>query len=148
MTLSWGYPHHPSPSPEYATTGADGRFAFRVPQAEFGDQSTTVAAAAANRGVGWVEIPDEGKRDDLAVQMVNDDGPITGEVVDLEGKPVAGATVRLMQINAVVGDDLGPWLEAAKGKRGQSYQLEHQYFKKYTIAVPLQVATMPGAVSG
>jgi len=141
MTVAWGYLHRPSPSPEYATSGPDGRFAFRVPKTEFGDQFTTVAAASAHYGVGWATIPADGKRDGLTVQMVSDDGPITGQIVDLEGKPVAGATLRLMQINAAAGDDLGPWLEAAKGKKELSYHLENQYFKRFTIAVPLQAAT-------
>jgi len=141
MTLAWGYPHRPSPSPEYATSAPDGRFAFRVPKAEFDDQFTTIAAAAAHRGVGWVNVPADGKRDGLTVRMVSDDGPITGQVVNLEGKPVAGATLRLMQINAAPGDDLGPWLEAAKRKKELSYNLENQYFKQFTIAVPLQVTS-------
>ena len=141
MTLAWGYPHEPSPSPEYATTGPDGRFQFAVPEAEFEDQSTVVAATAPNYGVGWVKIPPDGKRDDLTIRLADDDVPITGQIVDLEGKPVEGATLRLMQINAAPGEDLGPWLEAVKGKTGLSYELEQQYLKRFTIAVPLQVTT-------
>jgi protocatechuate 3,4-dioxygenase beta subunit len=141
MTLAWGYPHEPAPSPEYATTGPDGRFRFAVPKAEFGDQSTVVAAAAASHGVGWVNVPAGGKRDDLTIQLVDDDVPVTGQVVDLEGKPVPGATLRVMQINAAPGEDLGPWLEAAAAKKGPSLQLEQQYLKRFTIAVPLRATT-------
>src|SRR5262249_14950138 len=65
MTLAWGYPHWPSPSPELATTGAEGRFRFTVPKAQFGDQFTCVAASAVNHGVGWVDVPPDGKKDDL-----------------------------------------------------------------------------------
>jgi RNA polymerase sigma factor (sigma-70 family) len=141
MTLSWGYPHQPAPSPEYARTGSDGRFTFQVSNVEFGEQSATVAAAATGCGVGWVNVPADGKCDDLTIQMVKDDGPINGQIVDLEGKPVAGATLRLMQINSARGDNLGHWLEAAKDKKAQSLELEHRYFDRYTIAVPLQAAT-------
>jgi RNA polymerase sigma factor (sigma-70 family) len=141
MTRAWGYPHHPSPSPAYATTGPDGRFQFTVPKAKFGDESTVVAAAAANHGVGWVRVPPDGKRDDLTLQLVKDDVPITGQIVDLEGKPVPGATVTVMQINAAPGEDLDPFLEAVKGKKGLRLQLEQQYLKRFTIAVPLQVTT-------
>jgi RNA polymerase sigma factor (sigma-70 family) len=141
MTLSWGYPHHPSPSPEYATTAADGRFEFKVPKAEFADQFTVVAAAAANYGVGWVNIPADGKREDLTLQLVTDDVPISGQIVDLQGKPIPGATLTVMQINAAPGEDLGPWLEAAKAKKGLRLRLEHDYLTRYTIAVPLQVTT-------
>jgi protocatechuate 3,4-dioxygenase beta subunit len=141
MTVAWGYPHHPSPSPEYATTGPDGRFQFAVPKAKFGDRLTVVAAAAANYGVGWVDVPADGKRDDLTLRLVEDDVPIMGQIVDLEAKPVPGATLTLMQINAAPGEDLSPWLEAAKGKKGLRYQLEHQHLSRFTIAVPLQVTT-------
>jgi RNA polymerase sigma factor (sigma-70 family) len=141
MTLAWGYPHEPSPSPEYATTGPDGRFRFAVPEAEFGDQYTVVAATAPNYGAGWVAVPALGQRDDLTIRLVEDDVPITGQIIDLEGQPVPGATLRLMQINAAPGEDLGPWLEAVKAKKGERLALEQRYLKRFTIAVPLQVTT-------
>jgi hypothetical protein len=141
MTPAWGYPHGPSPSPEYATTGPDGRFQFAVPAAEFKDQFTVVAAMAPNFGAGWVNIPPDGKRDELTIRLADDDVPITGQIVDLEGKPVEGATLRLMQINAAPGEDLGPWLEAVNGKKGLSWELEQRYLKRFTLAVPLQVTT-------
>ncbi len=142
MTVHWGYPHSPSPSPEYAKSGPDGRFKFSVPKAKFLNQPpTVVAAAAANYGVAWVEVPASGKTDDLTLRLVEDNEPITGQIVDLEGKPVQGATVSLMQINAAVGEDPGPWLEAIKTKKGLSYAVEQEYLKRFTIAVPLQATT-------
>jgi RNA polymerase sigma factor (sigma-70 family) len=141
MTLAWGYPHSPSPSREYATTGLDGRFQFRVSKEEFGNQPTVVAAAATNFGVGWVNLPADGKKEDLTLQLVSDDVPITGQIVDLQGKPVPGATLTVMQISAAPGQDLGPWLEAVKGKQGLRLQLEQKYLTRRTIAVPLQATT-------
>jgi RNA polymerase sigma factor (sigma-70 family) len=141
MTLHWGYPHYPAPSPEYARSGPDGRFKFLVPKAKFLDRPTVVAAAAVNHGVGWVEVPATGKTDDLTLRLLDDDGPITGQIVDLQGKPVPGATVSLMQINAAPGEDLGPWLEAIKSKKRLGYPAEQEYLKRYTIAVPLRATT-------
>ncbi len=141
MTLAWLSLHHRSPSPEYATTGPDGRFAFTVPKARFGNQATVVAAAAANHGVGWVEVPADGKRNDLTIRLVEDDVPITGQVVDLEGKPVSGATLTVLQINAAPKEDLGPWLDAVKAKKGLSFQLEYRYVARHTFALPLKVTT-------
>ena len=40
--------------------------------------------------------------------------PITGRIVDLEGRPVAGATVQVVQIMKSTGDNLNPWIEAVK----------------------------------
>src|SRR5205823_9278815 len=42
------------------------------------------------------------------------DVPITGRVVDLEGRPVAGATVRVTQVTKPKGDDLTAWIEAVQ----------------------------------
>src|SRR6202008_577308 len=98
-----------------------------------------------NYGVGWVNIPADGKREDLTLQLVTDDVPITGQIVDLQGKGVLGATLTVMKINAAAGEDLGPWLKAARDKKGsangRSFYLEHEFFPRYTIAVPLQVTT-------
>jgi RNA polymerase sigma factor (sigma-70 family) len=140
LTLAYGYPHEPEPSPEYGTSGPDGRFAFTVSKKQFGKQSTVVAAAAANFGVGWADVPGEGKRDDLTLQLVRDDVPITGQIVDLEGKPVRGATLRLIQINAAEGENVSPFLEAAR-KKEPRFPLERKHLPRYTIAVPLQATT-------
>jgi protocatechuate 3,4-dioxygenase beta subunit len=141
MTDAMGYTREPCPSPEFATTGPDGRFRFRVPKAQFGNHHTVVAAAAAKHGAGWVDVPADGKRDDLTVQLVRDDVPITGQVVDLEGKPVPGATLTVLQINADPEEDLGPWLEAVKRKKGLSLQLEQEYLKRFTVALSPKVTT-------
>ncbi len=141
LSPAGGYLRQPSPSPEYGTTGSDGRFTFTVPKAEFGDQFTVVTATAANHGPGWVEVPRGRKRDDLTLRLVADDVPITGQVIDLEGKPVPGATLTVSQINAAPGEDLGPWLEAAKDKKAKSFEIDQQYVKRYTIALAPKVTT-------
>ena len=80
-----------------------------------------------------MEVPPEGRSDDLTLQLV-DDLPITGQIVDLEGKPVPGATLQVLEVRAAAGEDLGPWLEAARAKKGPSDQLEQQYLPRFTIA--------------
>jgi protocatechuate 3,4-dioxygenase beta subunit len=135
-------------SPLDAPTGSDGRFKFSVPKAKYAGMPTVLTAMAANYGAGWVEVPADGRRDDLTLRLVKDDVPITGQVVDLEGKPVAGATLRLLQIKAAPGEDLGPWIEAVKAKKGLNtslpfpYQLvELRYLTRYTDAVSGKVTT-------
>jgi RNA polymerase sigma factor (sigma-70 family) len=140
MTLAWVHPSQSSPSPEYATTGPDGRFAFTVPKGRFSNQDTVVVALAANHGAGWVQVP-ANKQDDLTIRLAEDDIPITGQVVDLEGKPVPGATLTVLQINAAPKEDLGPWLNAVKAKKELSFRLEQRYVGRYTVAVPLKVTT-------
>jgi protocatechuate 3,4-dioxygenase beta subunit/predicted DNA-binding protein (UPF0251 family) len=141
MTTAWGYPHEPSPSPEYGTTGPDGRFRLAVPKAEFEGNFSVVAAAAPNYGAGWVKVHPDDQRDELTIRLVEDDVPINGQIIDLEGEPVPGATLRVMQINAAPEEDLGPWLEAVKAKKDIRLELEQRYLNRFTLAVPLQVTT-------
>src|SRR5262249_58275541 len=101
--LAQAYGYHlwrpsPPPSTERGRSGADGRFQFRVPKAEFRNQ-VVVGALASNYGPDWVKVSLDDKRNALELRLVNDDVPITGEIVDLEGRPVAGATLTVMQIN-------------------------------------------------
>ena len=138
----------PYRSRECATTAPDGRFEFladRRPEMVFGyekvrAEETVIAAAAAGYGLAWVKVPAEGRHDELTLQLVEDQ-PITGQIVDLEGKPVRGATLRVLLVRGAAGDDLGPWLEAARAKRGPSYKLEGQYLPRVTVAMTPTVAT-------
>ena len=145
LTLWWGYGFEPFTSPESATTGPDGRFAFTAPKAKYQDQAAIVAAAAPNLGVGWVGTHKEDKRTDLTLKLVADDVPITGQVIDLEGKPVPGATLRVLQIMASPKEDLGAWLEAAKDRtappQGRSLEIEQRYLSRYTRAPSTVVTT-------
>ncbi len=141
LTKRQGYLRRPAPSAEYATTGADGRFQLTVPKADIRDWTTVVVAAAAKYGPGWVEVSADGMRDDLTLRLVEDDVPITGQVVDLEGKPIPGATLTVLQINAAPGEDLGPWLEAVNSKKGRSLDHEQKHLEKFTIALSPKVTT-------
>jgi RNA polymerase sigma factor (sigma-70 family) len=135
LTVASGYHKRPRPSPEYGTTGPDGRFTFSVPKAKFAERWTVVAATAPGYGAGWVQVKAGDRRDNLTIRLVPDDGPITGQIVDLEGKPIRGATLTVLQIHAAPGGDLGPWLEAVRGKKGLSWALEQRYLKHYTRAL-------------
>jgi RNA polymerase sigma factor (sigma-70 family) len=141
LTPTGSYLGRPYSSPEYATTGPDGRFQFTAPKSQFGDRFTVVTATLANHGPGWVEVLAGSKTDDLTLRLVVDDVPVTGQVVNLEAKPVAGATLRVLQISAAPDEDLGPWLDAVRGKKGRSFDLEKLYLKRHTNAVPLKVTT-------
>ncbi len=46
-----------------------------------------------------------------AAKAARPDVPITGRVVDLEGRPVAGVSVRVGGVRVPKGDDLTPWLD-------------------------------------
>src|SRR6185437_522159 len=117
------------------------RFAFTVPEAEYPHRTCRVTAAATGYGPGRVEVPADGPKDDLTLRLVPDDVPISGRIIDLEGKPVRGASLRLMQINAAPDEKLDRWLAAARARKGITFQLEHEYLGRETIAPSPTVTT-------
>src|SRR5262249_26288177 len=96
-----------------ATTDQDGHFRFTALPADFGPQGKAMlAATATGLGLDWIEVNAGGKRDEITLQLVADDLPIVGRVLDLEGKPIAGVTVQVRSVRAQAdGSDLGSWVE-------------------------------------
>jgi RNA polymerase sigma factor (sigma-70 family) len=119
------------PAPK-ATTGGDGRFRFSAPVSEYRNAEyaryVPVIAAASGFGPGLSdpELPAAGR--ELTLRLVAD-LPIEGRVVDLEGRPVTGATVRVKAVWMPPGGTLDPWLQAVKAKEGPEYELLSKYLK-------------------
>src|SRR5262249_39417504 len=57
----------------------------------------------------------------LTVKLARDDVPIEGRVVDLEGKPMGGVTVRVLDLAAGKAEDLGPWVKALQTDPRESW---------------------------
>ena len=108
-----------------AASDADGRFRFDLDKASsdfpWGDEPAwhraQIAAAAPGLAPAWVEAGSLLKGDEAVLRLARDDVPIRGRVVDPQGRPIAGVTVRLRQIAAVKdGADLDAML--ASGEMG------------------------------
>ncbi len=132
-----------SPIPK-ATSGPDGRFSLRSSRAPFdalaegkAKRATRILASAPGFGPAWAS---PGSRSDalreVTLRLSPDDVPVLGRVVDLEGRPVAGATIRTTTAWVPPGDDLSPWIEGARD-RGKSvwHGLEQ---------IPLELAAATG----
>jgi RNA polymerase sigma factor (sigma-70 family) len=104
-----------------AHTEANGNFRFVVPPAPEGNGPLhrwgRLLAVAPGYAPGWVKIDKPEDARGATVRLVKDDVPLEGRVVDLEGRPVAGATVRVMQLQAREGEDLGPWVKELAAKK-------------------------------
>src|SRR5262249_53855176 len=124
LTLSWSYLKRPAASPVYATTGSDGRFRFTLAHPRFGQEAVAGLAPAPGYGPAWIDLKPGESKDELTLSLVKDDVPITGQILDLQGQPVPGATVQVLHIRAAAKEDLTPWREAAKAKTEGGYQLE------------------------
>ncbi len=97
----------------------NGNFEFSYRPSQFVDdvgsdvKYATVVAEAEGLGAGWVEFGEIEKSKSLALKLVPE-VPIQGRVIDLEGKPVAGISVRLLQVREPKDRDLNAWIETVK----------------------------------
>ncbi len=55
------------------------------------------------------------------LRLVEDDQPIRGRIVDVNGQPVAGARLTLLEVSSGPDDDLTAWREAAKEPKADYY---------------------------
>jgi RNA polymerase sigma factor (sigma-70 family) len=91
-----------------ALSGADGRFHIRLTEKEIyatvdtditrSSRSFQIVAAAKGYGPAWAWLADV--KGELTLRLAKDDVPIEGRVVDLQGRPVAGASVGLDHLTA------------------------------------------------
>jgi carboxypeptidase family protein len=109
------------PNKVWAKSGAEGRFRFTVPADQLGEswlrspwEAAYVLAAADSYGFAVAQLGKPGATD-LMLRLVKDDRPIRGRILNLEGKPVAGARVRIADALYIPKkDDLTTWLAAVK----------------------------------
>jgi RNA polymerase sigma factor (sigma-70 family) len=113
---------------------ADARFHFRVARDPLwpseGEETrfvqnlhkhAVVTAVAAGYGPAWATIRTNGEAGKLTLQLVKDDVPINGRMVDLEGKPIRGVRVRALFVMPLLGESLQPWLLTLAIKKGESH---------------------------
>jgi RNA polymerase sigma factor (sigma-70 family) len=110
-----------------ATSGSDGRFDFTIDRAELAkarpDQPDAVvkawaekpwvgqvAAVADGFGYDYVHVNGSDPLVELTLRLVKD-VPVNGRILDPDGKPVAGAKLRVLMVRAFAGEDLGGVLQ-------------------------------------
>jgi RNA polymerase sigma factor (sigma-70 family) len=89
------------------TTGDDGKFRLTLSRRDF-DQAIldegaqpAVIAVAGGYGPAWGAIG--GKTANLTLRLVRDDVPINGRILDEDGKPVGGASLRVTSLGTRAG---------------------------------------------
>jgi RNA polymerase sigma factor (sigma-70 family) len=102
-------PFQPEP---LATSGADGRFTATYRKSDIKDNPLSmwdrpwrmvqVVASAKGFGPAWASLdrPDKGE---FILRLVKDDAQVKGRVLNLEGRPVVGAAIRVVHVT--VGGD-------------------------------------------
>jgi RNA polymerase sigma factor (sigma-70 family) len=86
------------------TTGKDGRFRVPVRRADLQDQAILVATADGH-GPDWADLHKAIPADrEITLRLAKDDVPIRGRLINLEGKGIAGATIRVRRVEKRVDD--------------------------------------------
>jgi hypothetical protein len=124
-SLTWA----PNSPPVRATTGADGRFRFTIDRIQLasgvirnGHPGVRLAAFAEGYGPAWTNELTIDDPDGNRLELVADLAPITGRLIDLEGRPLSDVSVRVVQVDATPTEDLSPWLSAIESNPNAAYQ--------------------------
>ena len=120
-----------------ATSDLDGRFQFSVSPSEFARPKANRYAMVVARAGGFAAAASNADEPDAGHELtlrLAEDVPIEGSVVDLEGRPVAGATVRLVGIWIPKGDNLSPWIRASE-REANIYTVKYQYFREVPMTI-------------
>ena len=105
-----------------ATSGAGGEFKYQIGdprlqtlEAQPSGNNPVVVAVARGFGPAWATITKIDEAKDLTLRLVRDDVPISGRVLDLEGRPISGVTVRPVMLSSYTTTDFAAW-EAAMAR--------------------------------
>jgi protocatechuate 3,4-dioxygenase beta subunit len=139
-----------SAEPKYpvrATSGNDGRFEFSFTRSELGkadadDSTYQVLAMAEDQGCGWVTA-DVGAKE-LTVRLAKD-APVSGRILDADGKPVAGAKLTVTGVAAAKGGDDGGFVQSVT--MGSGY-LKYAYGLGWVGPLPGQPAELTTGADG
>ncbi len=137
--------HTPISPPVRATSGTDGRFRFTVDRIELasglapnGYPRVFLAAFAEGYGPAWAKELTIDDPDGNRLELVADDAPITGRLIDLEGRPLPDVTVRVVQVDATPTEDLSAWLSATRGNPNAA----NRSFSMFTRWLPASLAML------
>jgi protocatechuate 3,4-dioxygenase beta subunit len=95
--------------PVRARTAADGTFRFSLWEEEVFQGAQVIADGRA--GVDWKAVGNAKQGRDLTLLLRPDDTPLTGRILDLEGRPVAGVHLEILSVGQTEGD-VGKWIDA------------------------------------
>ncbi len=145
----WEHPTYPV----RATSGPDGGFRFTLDASAFQpdggmEKWVRVAAKAPGFGLGLSDGAEDDNDRELTVRLAPDDAPIEGRLVDLEGRPVVGASVRIKTFWAPMVGDLSPFIANTKagGEYGSAYNSPYNHLARADFAG--EVGLIPTAVTG
>ncbi|WP_165230669.1 M56 family metallopeptidase [Aquisphaera insulae] len=124
------HPNHSDRPSLIGTTGDDGT--FRYPQEARPEDRWLSQAVVTAEGHGPA-LADPAEKDEVATfRLVKDDVPLRGRVLDIQGRPVAGATVQVVGVLWHPGGSLAPWIERLKAEK-TAYPVEYSTLRSWAL---------------
>jgi RNA polymerase sigma factor (sigma-70 family) len=139
----------PPPAPPTVTSDAEGRFRLLVSRSGYrtGDKyekehwlQGAVVAVGKGYGPGFVRADSAEQLANVTVKLIKD-VPIEGRVVDLQGKPIAGARVQVRSFAGDDGPDLKPFVEALQKKGASGYRSVRTWLDPELLGLTRPVVT-------
>jgi protocatechuate 3,4-dioxygenase beta subunit len=130
-----------------ATTGDDGRFRMQVSRTEL-ERDARLLATAEGHGPDWVLCkPGRGWPDKVRLRLVKDDVPIAGQVLDGEGRPLAGIALQVVSLETRADHgDLKPWIDVFKRMKMEPKQWKHAPAALTMIGISPAALGLPASV--
>jgi RNA polymerase sigma factor (sigma-70 family) len=131
-----------------AKTNTDGRFRFAMPKADFDAavlglwRSVTILALADGLGPDWVDTS-KPTDEEISLRLVDDSIPISGRILDLQGKPVVSAIIKRGRINAEGTDGIDPYLKLLRDdpKLAANHRFTKHFWNNPLPGQPTSVTT-------
>lgn len=106
---------------QVAVSGPDGQFRFDLDPSKSNVarddgpawHEAIVVATATGFGPAWLRAVD-GSKGDATLRLAPDDVPVRGRILDTEGRPAAGAIVRVERLAEIRDADPGPLLTSGR----------------------------------
>ena len=105
-----------------------------------------LAAFAEGYGPAWTEGLTIDDPDGNRLELVADDAPIAGRLIDLEGRPLPDVTVHVVQVDATPTEDLSPWLSETQKRPEDGFRSFYRMFTRWPPASLLML--IPPAKTG
>ena len=130
VTEAWAVPRR-APGPKVvATTDADGTFSFAEDgkgRRRYWTEGAQVVVTADGFGFAWANAT-AAKGNTLDLKLAKDE-PIRGRILTLEGKPVADAKVRVIEVMRPNEPDLSAWLAHLKSNEEPLHRIHNSHYQ-------------------
>src|SRR5262249_45990488 len=128
---------------QLGTADDRGRFQLTLAPDER-EKDNLLVASGAGVGPDWVGTRGLKMGEEITLRLVRDDVPITGRLLDLEGRPLANISVQVHWVGKKAGGDLGTWIDRFVGMRQKGTWINEgglQIARPAAVCVPAAVST-------